>query len=294
MKHSVVPRSVRRDRASSAAHADRDLPALSELQDRMEPLDRTEDLDLLVNPAKMLQMTTSSHLCTISASNAQLDPQDPLESPDQRDHLETPEKADLRDHQDDPALRESRDPRDQLAKRDKMDLPETQDSQEQPEQSLDPQDPQESQEPQELRDLQERTADPEMLVALDPKDLKEMLETMEPQETQDNPESQDPTETMEPRDLATTAHHHVLLQDIKHHNFHSVRSSPIVYSALLSRRQRSCYYHFNSHNSNIVTIIRNSSAWPLSEISDLLSSFSSFHLILLYLFPYHSSIGSLT
>ncbi|PAV72207.1 hypothetical protein WR25_00032 [Diploscapter pachys] len=76
-KHSVVPRSVRRDRASSAAHADRELPAL-------------------VNPAKMLQMTTSSHLCTISASNAQLDPQDLLESPDQRDHLETPEKMDLR------------------------------------------------------------------------------------------------------------------------------------------------------------------------------------------------------
>lgn len=262
----------------------------------MEPQDRTEDLDLPVNPAKMLQMTTSSHLCTISASNAQLDPQDLLESPDQRDHLETPERMDLRDHQDDLALWESRDLKDQLARRDKMDLPETQDSQEPPDQSLDPLDPQESQEPQELRDPQERTADPEMLVPLDPKDLKEMLETMELQETQDSPESQDPMETMEPRDLATTAHHHVPLQDIKHHNLHSVRSSPIVYSALLSRRQRSCYYHFNSHNSNIVTtIIRNSSAWPLSEISDLLSSsFSSFCLILLYLFPYHSSISSLT
>lgn len=95
--------------------------------------------------------------------------------------------------------------------------------------------------------------------------------------------------------ISATAHHHVPLQDIKHHNLHSVRSSPIVYSALLSRRQRSCYYHFNSHNSNIVTIIRNSSAWPLSEISDLrFSSFSSFYLILLYLFPYHSSISSLT
>jgi hypothetical protein len=174
-----------------------------------------EDQDLQASQDQMLQMTTSSPDLRTSASNAQLDPKDPLDLLDKRDHQEFPESQAHRDHQEDPAHKDLRDHQDHPETVEATEPPEDQDHPDKSEISQLPLDHPESQAPKDHQDQQERTASQETTDPLDPKDLKEMPDKTELPETQDSPENPVCQERTETKDLATTAHSHELLQDIK-------------------------------------------------------------------------------
>ncbi|CAD6189273.1 unnamed protein product [Caenorhabditis auriculariae] len=199
-----------------------DLMEKMELMDNQEPQAKTDQTD-----QKPLQLHKS-----IGASIAQKDQLDQLDQPDQRDQAETQDLTDSQEPQETPDLKEPLEPQDQLVTMVPQETPELPEPQERS--SKFPAQP-ELQEPQDQTDQ------------LDQLDLQEPQETQEPRDHKDPPEttvplepqeSQEPTETMEPtenlvlQEVATTAHHQELPQDI---NFLHC-ASPILVLATHSLR----------------------------------------------------------